>query len=74
MIFQNWHTTILDRVALEQEICKFLRTHTNPDERLMEWMQSIPPDHTEAEHDRAWRSRTLQGVLPSRYIEVTSNG
>jgi hypothetical protein len=58
----EWHTTYLERASLMQDLRQFLRTHDDAGTRLTEWMRSIPPDFTEAEHDRAWRARTLQAI------------
>lgn len=60
--FDSWHTTELERTALANELMQFLRTHNDAGWRLTEWMRSVAPDHTEEEHDRAWRARTLQSV------------
>ncbi len=60
--FDSWHTTELERAALTQELIRFLRTHDDAGTRLADWMRSVPPDHTEEQHERAWRARTLQSV------------
>lgn len=47
--YRNWPLSIIDRVALSDDIGWFLRTHINGAEKLRDLMISIPPDFSEAE-------------------------
>ena len=40
----------LDRVTLEREIARWLRTHRDGAGILLELLHTVPPDRTEAEH------------------------
>lgn len=49
---EKWPCGILDRVLLVAQVGDFLRTHRKGWEQLMEWMESVPPDRTEAEYEQ----------------------
>lgn len=42
----------MDKMGLVDEIGKFLRTHQNGGQRLLDWLVSVPPDRTEEEYAR----------------------
>lgn len=46
----HWPGSVLDRNVLETQIGKFLRTHREGWQQLMEWLRSVPPDRTEAQY------------------------
>lgn len=46
----NWPGSQLEQATLIDEIGKFLRTHRNGTARLLEWLESCPPDRTEDEY------------------------
>lgn len=54
----EWSCSAIDRATLEREIATFLRTHTDGAGRLLELLESVPPDRTEAEY-RAIRAMAL---------------
>ena len=54
----EWACSELDRVTLEREIAKFLRTHRDGAGTLLELLSSVPPDRTEGEY-RATRALAL---------------
>jgi hypothetical protein len=54
----EWSCSELDRVTLEREIAKFLRTHRDGAGTLLELLHTVPPDRTEAEY-RATRALAL---------------
>ncbi len=62
MMFDSWHASTIDRVVLQRALLKFLRTHDDAGARLIEWMKSVPIDHTEAQYDRDYRARSLLSV------------
>ena len=54
----EWACSELDRVTLEREIAKFLRTHRDGAGTLLELLSSVPADRTEGEY-RATRALAL---------------
>jgi hypothetical protein len=52
---EGWACSTLDRVTLDREIAKFLRTHRDGAGTLLELLSSVPADRTEAEY-RATRA------------------
>ena len=52
---EGWSCSTLDRVTLEREIAKFLRTHRDGAGPLLDLLASVPADRTEAEY-RATRA------------------
>jgi len=48
----KWPGSIVAKFGLVAEIGKFLRTHRHGDMRLITWLRSIPPDHTEEEYQQ----------------------
>ena len=55
--YRNWPLSIIDRVALSDDIGWFLRTHVNGAEKLRDLMISVPPDFSEAELRQLRQSR-----------------
>lgn len=47
---KSWPGSIIDQHSLIESIGKFLRTHKDGDQRLMDWLESVPPDRTEEEY------------------------
>ena len=47
---ESWPGSILDQHSLIESIGKFLRTHKGGGQRLMDWLESVPPDRTEEEY------------------------
>ena len=62
MMFDSWHASTIDRVVLQRALLKFLRTHDDAGTRLIEWLRSVPADHTEAQYERAYRARSLLSI------------
>ena len=46
----TWPCSILDRTTIQEQIAKFLRTHTDGVAMLLDWLAAVPPDRTEAEY------------------------
>ena len=47
---EGWACSTLDRVTLDREIAKFLRTHKDGAGTLLELLHTVPPDRTEEQH------------------------
>jgi hypothetical protein len=47
---RDWPGSIVQQQGLSDKIGKFLRTHNKGGSRLMELLESIPPDRTEEEY------------------------
>jgi hypothetical protein len=48
--FDSWPGSHLNQLMLAVSIGKFLRTHQNGGARILEWLDSVPPDRTEEEY------------------------
>ena len=62
MMFDSWRASTIDKVVLQRALLKFLRTHDDADARLLEWLRSVPANHSELQYDRAYRARSLLSV------------
>lgn len=62
---ETWPGSIVQQHLLIDAIGKYLRTHGDGGKRLMEWLESMPPDRTEEEYRelrRAEAERTEAAV------------
>ncbi len=55
----DWPCSVLDRHTILSAIGKFMRTHKSGADRLLELLETIPPDRTEAEYRKLKESAAL---------------
>jgi hypothetical protein len=45
----QWPVSLIDKMIIEHEVARFLRTHRDGAKLLLDWLSEVPPDRTEDE-------------------------